>query len=35
MVYSVTKFNPDVVVNDAMFTFDAKKFPGVEVVDLR
>lgn len=35
MAYSVTKFNPDVAVNDAMFTFDVKKFPGVEVVDLR
>jgi outer membrane lipoprotein-sorting protein len=35
MVYSVTKFSPDVAVNDAMFTFDTKKFPGVEVVDLR
>jgi outer membrane lipoprotein carrier protein len=33
--YSITKFNPAVKVDDAFFTFDPKKYPGVEIVDLR
>jgi outer membrane lipoprotein-sorting protein len=33
--YSLTKFTPNVKVDDNFFTFDAKKYPGVEVVDLR
>lgn len=33
--YTITKFNPAAKVDDAAFTFDTKKYPGVEVVDLR
>ncbi len=33
--YEVSGFTPDAKVDDAMFTFDTKKYPGVEVVDLR
>src|SRR5882672_1663674 len=33
--YIITKFTPNVKVEDAYFTFDPKKFPGVEVIDLR
>jgi outer membrane lipoprotein-sorting protein len=33
--YTITKFTPNVKVDDAFFTFDPKKFPGVEVIDLR
>ncbi|MBX2968414.1 MAG: outer membrane lipoprotein carrier protein LolA [Cyclobacteriaceae bacterium] len=33
--YSITKFTPNVAVADAFFTFDPKKYPGVEVIDLR
>ncbi len=33
--YTITKFNPAAKVDDATFTFDPKKYPGVEVVDLR
>lgn len=33
--YSVTNFTPNFAVTDASFSFDAKKYPGVEVVDLR
>ncbi len=33
--YSIIKFTPNAVVSDDTFTFDPKKFPGVEVVDLR
>ncbi|MEO6734475.1 MAG: outer membrane lipoprotein carrier protein LolA [Ferruginibacter sp.] len=33
--YSVAKMNTNAMVNDAQFIFDAKKYPGVEVVDLR
>lgn len=33
--YSVDSFNPNVKVTESVFTFDAKKYPGVEIVDLR
>jgi outer membrane lipoprotein carrier protein len=33
--YSVSGMNTSSAVADAMFVFDAKKYPGVEVVDLR
>jgi len=33
--YTITKFNPAAKVEDAVFIFDAKKYPGVEVIDLR
>ena len=33
--YTITKFIANATVPDTFFTFDAKKFPGVEVIDLR
>lgn len=33
--YVITKFTPNVKVDDAYFAFDPKKYPGVEVIDLR
>lgn len=33
--YLITKFNPAAKVEDSFFTFDTKKYPGVEVIDLR
>ncbi|RYD57414.1 MAG: outer membrane lipoprotein carrier protein LolA [Sphingobacteriales bacterium] len=33
--YDISAFTPNAAVTDAQFTFDAKKYPGVEVVDLR
>jgi outer membrane lipoprotein carrier protein len=33
--YEVSGFTPNANVGDDMFTFDTKKYPGVEVVDLR
>jgi outer membrane lipoprotein carrier protein len=33
--YTITKFIPNVKVEDSFFTFDPKKFPGVIVNDLR
>lgn len=33
--YEISSFQPNGAVKDDMFTFDAKKYPGVEVVDLR
>lgn len=34
-VYTVSSLTGDAIVPDASFLFDQKKFPGVEVVDLR
>lgn len=33
--YTITKFNPEVKVDDSFFTYDPKAHPGVEVIDLR
>ncbi len=33
--YAIKTFTPNPAVNDAYFSFDAKKYPGIEVVDLR
>lgn len=33
--YTISKFAPNVNVTEALFTFDTKKYPGVEVIDLR
>ena len=33
--YEVSGFTPNAAVTDALFSFDTKKYPGVEVVDLR
>ena len=33
--YTISKFAGNVKVDDTFFTFDPKKYPGVEVVDLR
>jgi outer membrane lipoprotein carrier protein len=33
--YLITKFTPNVKVDDSFFGFDTKKYPGVEVIDLR
>ncbi len=33
--YTISKFTPNVAVADAFFTFDPKKYPGVEIIDLR
>jgi len=35
VTYKVDQFQPDVAVADNFFTFNAKLYPGVEVVDLR
>ena len=35
LTYSIVKFTPNSPVNDNMFVFDTKKYPGVEVIDLR
>lgn len=34
-IYTITKFNPNVKLEDSFFTFDPKKYPGIEVIDLR
>jgi outer membrane lipoprotein carrier protein len=33
--YTITKFAPNATVTDNFFTFDEKKYPGVEIIDLR
>jgi outer membrane lipoprotein carrier protein len=33
--YTLTKFNANAAVPDSFFAFDPKKYPGVEVIDLR
>jgi outer membrane lipoprotein carrier protein len=33
--YTISKFVPNVAVADTFFAFDPKKYPGVEVIDLR
>lgn len=33
--YTISKFVPNVKVDDSFFTFDPKKYPGVEIIDLR
>jgi outer membrane lipoprotein-sorting protein len=33
--YGVSKMNTKAVVTDAQFVFDAKKYPGVDITDLR
>lgn len=33
--YTITKFTPNVKIDDSYFTFDPGKYPGVEVIDLR
>lgn len=33
--YSITRFTPNVAVAENFFTFDPKKYPGVEIIDLR
>ena len=33
--YDIKSFTPNVKVSESVFAFDAKKYPGVEVVDLR
>ena len=33
--YTISKFTPNITVADTFFAFDAKKYPGVEVIDLR
>ena len=33
--YTITRFDSNVTVEDSFFSFDPKKHPGVEVIDLR
>ncbi|HMQ01080.1 MAG TPA: outer membrane lipoprotein carrier protein LolA [Cyclobacteriaceae bacterium] len=33
--YLITKFNPNAKLDDNFFSFDPKKYPGVEIIDLR
>lgn len=33
--YSISKFIPNIKVEDVLFSWDAKKYPGVESIDLR
>lgn len=33
--YAIKSFTPNVKVSEGIFSFDTKKYPGVEVVDLR
>jgi outer membrane lipoprotein carrier protein len=34
-IYSITKFDPNVQINDSYFNFDLSKHRGIEVIDLR
>lgn len=34
-LYTINKFQPNIKLEDSIFTFDKGKFPGVEVIDLR
>jgi outer membrane lipoprotein-sorting protein len=33
--YLITKFTPNLKIDDSFFNFDAKKYPGVEIIDVR
>jgi hypothetical protein len=33
--YSIIRFIPNAKIEDTAFTWDAKKYPGVEEIDLR
>ncbi len=33
--YAIKSFTPNVKISDSVFSFDVKKYPGVELVDLR
>lgn len=33
--YEIQKFEPNIKLDDTLFTFDPKKYPGIEVIDLR
>ncbi|MCX8492003.1 MAG: outer membrane lipoprotein carrier protein LolA [Cyclobacteriaceae bacterium] len=33
--YVITKFTPNLKIDDSFFSFDAKKYPGVEIIDVR
>src|SRR5918995_5095728 len=33
--YTISKFTPNGKIDDTAFTFDPKKYPGVEIIDLR
>jgi len=33
--YLITKFTPNAKIEDSFFSFDPKKYPGVEIIDLR
>lgn len=33
--YVITKFTPNLKIDDTFFSFDPKKYPGVEVIDVR
>ena len=33
--YVITKFTPNLKIDDTFFSFDPKKYPGVEIIDVR
>lgn len=33
--YTISKFTPNAKIDDGLFSFDPKKYPGVEIIDLR